>query len=115
MPLVDQRLEGVELVGGMHRLALDVLGKADFRGVGYRRRGRVHGMAMVRLDGSGFREGFEREKPAASGDDGVFAALVFADDKRLQKAVRGDGRGQLVDALVGDRSCGRCLPRREAC
>ena len=50
--------------------------------------------------GVGFREGFQRQKPAASGNHGVFAALVFADDEGLQKAMRIDGCGQFVDALV---------------
>lgn len=50
--------------------------------------------------GAGFREGFQRQKPAASGSHGVFAGLVLAGDEGLQKAMRIDGCGQFVDALV---------------
>jgi hypothetical protein len=97
---LDQRPEGVELVGGMHLFALDVFGKADFRGVRFV----IEDMARnihVSLYRSGVREGFQSEKPPASGDDGVFAALVFPHNKRLKQAMRGDGRGQLVDAFIG--------------
>ena len=35
-----------------------------------------------------------------AGDDGIFAALVLAHNERLQKAMRGDGCCQLVEAAV---------------
>jgi hypothetical protein len=70
----EPRHEGVELVGGMHRFALHVLGEADFRRV----RAVIEDMARnirVSLDGSGFGEGFERQEPASSGNYGVFCRV----------------------------------------
>jgi len=51
----------------------------------------------------GFRvnERFECEKPAASGNNGISAVLVLADDKEMQQPVRGDGRGEIGSALAG--------------
>jgi len=54
---LDQRLERVEFVGGVHRFPLDVLGKADFRGVGLIAED-VARNTHVCLDGSGPGEGF---------------------------------------------------------
>ena len=64
-------------------------------------------------EAAGFDEGFEREKPAASGDDGVFAPLVLADDERLQKAVSIDRCCQFIDALVGIRLADIAVPGKE--
>jgi len=98
--LVDECPKRLEFVGRVHRFALDVLGKADFRCVGIVVED-VAGDERLRLHAAGFYERFERPKPAAPCDHGVFAALVLADDEGLQKAVRVDGCGQFVDALVG--------------
>ena len=93
--LVHKVTEGLELVGGMHVFPHDVLGQADFAGVGSFRdaaRNQKRG-----LDVTGFGEPLQRLQPPASGDDGEFLA-VFPDDKVLLQAVRLDARGQLVDA-----------------
>jgi CHAT domain-containing protein len=97
---VDQRLECIVLVRGVHCFALHVFGKADFRRicfVGYDRAGD----GMVRLNRASLRERLQRMAPPAPGDDGVFAALILPDDERLQETVRRDGCGHLGDVLVG--------------
>ena len=63
------------------------------------REGRA-GDRRLRLQVAGVHEGFERQEPATPGNDGVFSALVLTHDEGLQKAVRIDGCGQFVDALV---------------
>jgi hypothetical protein len=96
---VGERLERFELVGGMHGLTLDVLGKADLGSVGFI----VEDIARdrrLRRHAAGVHEGFERQEPATPCDDGLFPALVLTDHEGLQKAVRKDGSGQFTDVLV---------------
>ncbi len=83
----------------MHRLARDVFSEADFGGVCVSSDDGTQD-GPVRINDLGFRERFEGEKPASSCNDGVFAAPVLADNKRLQQAMRCDGCGELVDAFV---------------
>ena len=95
MPLSAKVTERLELVGGMHVFPHDVLGQADFAGVGSFRdaaRNLIRG-----LDVTGFGKPLQRLQPPASGDDGEFLA-VFPDDKVLLQAVSLDARGQLLDA-----------------
>jgi hypothetical protein len=90
MPLSMSARKSVVLVGGMHWLALHVFRKADLGRIGIV----VDDVArdfFVRLDGSGVREGFERQQAATPRDDRVFAAFVLAHDERLQRTMRGDG------------------------
>ena len=97
--LVDERLEGLELVGGMHRLALHVFRKADFSGIRVLIDD-VAGNGPVRPRVSGLGQRLKREQPPASGHHGVFAALVLAHDQRLQQPMRRNRCGQFLDAFA---------------
>jgi hypothetical protein len=83
----------------MHRLALDILGQADLGGIDTGTRGYAGDRAVL-VDAAVLREKLQREQSPPSGNDGMFAALVLADDERLQKPVCGDRGGKLFDAVL---------------
>jgi hypothetical protein len=90
LAFVGQFLERVELVGGVHRLAHLVLGKADF--------GRVRVVAHLAVNGIIgrdlflLRQRFERGKAASSGNHRKAFVLGRAHLKILQQAERGGQR-----------------------
>ena len=94
----------------MHVFPHDVLGQADFAGIGRFRdaaRNLISG-----FDVTGFGEPLQRLQPTPSGDDGEFLA-VFADDKILLQAVSLDARGQLLDARLVLRLADVPFPGRQ--
>ncbi|CRR42329.1 hypothetical protein PAERUG_P52_2_London_26_VIM_2_02_13_01573 [Pseudomonas aeruginosa] len=94
--LLDQRGEGLELVGRVHLLAQQVLREADGagRGVGHQqaRHLEVGGDALL------LRQQLQGRQAAVAGHHLVMLAIGGEDDdKVLQQADAGNARGQLVD------------------
>ena len=97
MPLIGQRLEGVELIGGMHGLADFVFGKADLGrilAVQHIARHRMIGLDLLLL-----RHQLERGEPPRTGDDLEGAVAGGLHLQVLQQAVRVDAGGKLLDAV----------------
>ena len=103
--LVDQRLEGAELVDGVQGLALRVLGEGIFLGdAGIAHdAGNRHGL----IEALGLHKAFEGAIAPAAGRDLVEAGFfaVRADDgadiEVLQQAAAGDVLGQFLDRHAG--------------
>ena len=117
--VIDELLEGLELIGRMHAGADHVLGKADLRGdaVGLdQARDR-----LVSLDPLLLCEDPERLAPALAGGDQIPARLfalavpLWLDDERLEEPVCRDARGELLEPDLRRRSCGHWPVTASAC
>ena len=95
---IGQRLEGVELIGGVHGVADFIFGKADLDRVLAVQHVARHGMIVLDLLALG--EQFERGVPPPSGDDFELAIRCGLDLHVLQQAVRLDAGGKLLDAVA---------------
>jgi hypothetical protein len=98
---VHERLEGLELVGGMHVLAQRVGREAQLLAAG---RAAVHlaGNGEVPADGAVLCELQQRAQVPAAVDDAASPALLADHEVPLQ-SVRLDRGRELVDALRGGR------------
>jgi hypothetical protein len=103
--------ERLEFIGGMHLFQHGVFDEADFRGVHIRGDNMATDCGIL-SDGSRLRQREQGPKSPASGDDGIAPSPVLAHDKRLQKAVRGDGR-KSAQRLVGAGPADVAGPRSE--
>ncbi|CUI28818.1 Uncharacterised protein [Achromobacter xylosoxidans] len=100
---LDQRGEGRELVGGVHGLALHILGKAD----GTRRRIGHQQARHLNVGGDALflRQQLQCGQAAVACDDFVLLGIVGKnDDKVLQQADTGNARGQFGDGLARGRA-----------
>lgn len=100
---LDQRGEGLELVGRVHLLAQQVLRKADGAGRGVRHQQARH--LEVGGDALFLRQQLQGSQAAVAGHHLVMLAISGEDDdKVLQQANAGNARGQLVDGQARSRA-----------
>ena len=95
---IDQRLERLELIGGMHCLPHLVLGKANLGGVLVLRQ---HVACDRRVFGEGLllRQQLERGEASASGDDFECAVGGGPHLQVLQQALGRDVGGEFLEAV----------------
>jgi hypothetical protein len=94
-PRIDDRSEGLRLVGGVHRQTLEVLGKAGLTHIAFLAFDDEASDLMAFGQGALFGQRLQRGETATAGLDLELAALSFAHDEVLQQAARSNVCPQL--------------------
>jgi len=94
-PCLDDGSEGLCLVGGVHREALEVLGKTGFAHFAFLAFDDEAGDLVVLGQGALFGQRLQCDEPATAGLDLELASLSFAHDEVLQQAARSNVCPQL--------------------